>query len=128
MDSTVMELRIKQWLPLFEEQAKSGLNKQDWCEQNGINRSRFFKWQRICRSYLLAQDQVTQGSAQETTFVELLCPGNGRQPPGLAVPSAPDLIPPSSITISCNGFSVSLDGKVDEDDLARVLRVIAHAD
>ena len=36
MDSNVMELRLKQWMPIFEEQAKSGLNKRDWCEQNGV--------------------------------------------------------------------------------------------
>ena len=30
MDSGVMELRLKEWMPIFEEQAKSGLNKQDY--------------------------------------------------------------------------------------------------
>ena len=55
MDPKVMEMRIKQWIPIFEEQAKSGLNKQEWCIQNGINRSAFFKWQRECRKYLLTK-------------------------------------------------------------------------
>ena len=32
MDSEVMEQRLKQWLPIFEAQAQSGLNKHDWCE------------------------------------------------------------------------------------------------
>jgi hypothetical protein len=30
MDPRVMELRIRQWIPVFEEQAKSGLNKNEW--------------------------------------------------------------------------------------------------
>ena len=38
MDPRVMELRIRQWIPVFEEQAKSGLNKDEWCIINGINR------------------------------------------------------------------------------------------
>ena len=48
MDSAVMEQRLKQWMPIFEEQAGSGLNKQDWCTTNGIKRAAFFKWQREC--------------------------------------------------------------------------------
>lgn len=41
MDSAVMEQRLKQWMPIFEEQAGSGLNKQDWCTANGIKRGGF---------------------------------------------------------------------------------------
>ena len=58
MDSKVMELRLRQWLPIFEAQSKSGLNKQDWCEQNGVKRAAFFKWQRLCR----ASSKGTEGS------------------------------------------------------------------
>ena len=39
MDSQIMELRFRQWLPLFEEQAKSGMNKQEWCEHNVSGKS-----------------------------------------------------------------------------------------
>lgn len=26
-----MELRIKKWIPVIEEQAKSGMSKEQWC-------------------------------------------------------------------------------------------------
>lgn len=42
MDAEIMELRLRQWLPIFEKQARSGLNKKDWCEENGIKRTAFF--------------------------------------------------------------------------------------
>ena len=59
MDSKVMELRLKQWIPIFEQQSKSGLNKQEWCKLNNINRSVFFKWQGILREYLLEKNENT---------------------------------------------------------------------
>ncbi len=31
MDAKVMEIRLKKWMPIFEEQAKSGLSKNAWC-------------------------------------------------------------------------------------------------
>jgi hypothetical protein len=57
LDSKIMELRLKQWMPIFEEQAKSGLNKQDWCRQNEVKRTAFFKWQRELRKYLLERNE-----------------------------------------------------------------------
>ena len=44
MDTRVMELRIKQWIPLIEEQSKSGISKDQWCTMHGINRTSFFRW------------------------------------------------------------------------------------
>ena len=41
MDQKIMEVRIKQWIPLFAEQANSGLSKKEWCIQNGIERASF---------------------------------------------------------------------------------------
>ncbi len=38
MDPRVMELRIKKWIPVIEEQAKSGMSKKEWCVMHGINR------------------------------------------------------------------------------------------
>lgn len=46
MDSKIMELRLKQWMPIFKKRTRSGLNKQEWCLQNGVKRAAFFKWQR----------------------------------------------------------------------------------
>ena len=46
MDPRVMELRIKKWIPVIEEQAKSGMSKKEWCVMHGINRTSFFRWQK----------------------------------------------------------------------------------
>ncbi len=55
MDAKVMEIRLKKWMPIFEEQAKSGLSKNAWCERNGIRKWEFYERQRECRLCDLAQ-------------------------------------------------------------------------
>ena len=57
MDSKIMELRLKQWMPIFEEQAKSGLNKQEWCNLSEVKCAAFFKWQRELREYLFEKKE-----------------------------------------------------------------------
>ena len=57
MDAKVMEIRLKKWMPIFEEQAKSGLSKNAWCERNGIRKWEFYERQRECRRYLLKKDK-----------------------------------------------------------------------
>ena len=57
MDPRVMELRIKQWIPVIEEQAKSGVSKGKWCAMHDIDRTTFFRWQKRVRAYLLDQWQ-----------------------------------------------------------------------
>lgn len=138
MDAKVMELRTRQWLSLFEEQTKSGLNKKEWCAVNGINRGAFFRWQRRVRAYLLAQGEsagqlqppgINERQTDNDCFVELPCP----QP---AVPGATVLRNlhdgarevSSPISIQYGGFSVHVDGKVDEKQLTAVLRAMKNAD
>ena len=69
MDSKVMELRLKQWIPIFEQQSTSGLSKQEWCKLNNINRSVFFKWQRILREYLLEKNENMVQTHQSANLV-----------------------------------------------------------
>ncbi len=79
MDPRVMELRIRQWIPVLEEQARSGLTKDEWCIINKISRGSFFRWQRRVRSYLLEHGEnagqlQAEGVNEQTTdeyFVEL---------------------------------------------------------
>ena len=43
MDVNTMKLRLEQWMPIFEEQAKSGMGKNEWIKANGIRRWEFYK-------------------------------------------------------------------------------------
>ena len=139
MDPMVMELRIRQWIPVLEEQAKSGLSKDEWCILNGINRGSFFRWQRRVRLYLLEHGEPgSTGKLQVSGvnipknneyFVELPCPQD--VVPGIA--SLRDLHDDISddtapISIRYGGFLVHIDGMVDEEQLTTVLRAIRSVD
>ena len=52
MDIRVMELHIKKWLPVIEEQAKSGMGKKKWCAMHVIDHTSFFWWQKRIREYI----------------------------------------------------------------------------
>ena len=138
MDPKVMELRIKQWIPIIEEQAKSGVNKGEWCTMQGIDRTTFFRWQKRVRAYLLDQweDQsflpLSPAQADETGFVEIpsaqasLVEISGQTDPctgnNVTCPSPP------SIRIRYGDFSIDLNNGVDEEQISTVLRAIKHAD
>ena len=134
MDSKVMELRLKQWMPIFEEQAKSGLNKQDWCRLNDVKRAVFFKWQRELRKYLLEknenklQAQFSTELAVHTApeFIEL-APASSSAQSNLkdSCVRSRDITHVSSISIRCGEFSIDLNDDVDELLLSKVLKVMA---
>lgn len=41
MDPREIELRIKQWIPIIEEQAKNGLSKTECCFMHGVDCTTF---------------------------------------------------------------------------------------
>lgn len=134
MDSKIMDLRLKQWMSIFEEQAKSGLNKQEWCLQNGVKRAAFFKWQRELQKYLLEknnnkfQDQLSTELAVNTApdFVEL-APASSSLQSRLndSCVRSGDIAPASSISIRCGEFVVDLKDDVNELLLSKILKVMA---
>ena len=137
MDPRVMELRIRQWIPVFEEQAKSGLRKDEWCILNGISRGSFFRWQKRVRMYLLEHSSVDQlqvtdaaQKAENDFFVEL--PATQISIPGTAaLRSLHDDVMEgvdAPISIHYGAFSISINGDVDENQLSSVLRAIKHVD
>ena len=137
MDPRVMELRIRQWIPVLEEQARSGLTKDEWCIINKISRGSFFRWQRRVRSYLLEHGEnagqlQAEGVNEQTTdeyFVEL--PRSQAVVPGLAAlrslhDDGWDKTAP--ISIQYGDFLINIRAGVNEDQLSTVLRAIRNAD
>lgn len=128
MDAKVMEIRLREWLPIFEEQAKSGLGKNEWCEKNGIRRWEFYQRQKECRKYLLSQSDdpgVSPGiNALEASFVEI----PSVPAPVTTQPSGENSRETSGhIDVTCGKFRISITGTVNEDMLARLIREVSHA-
>lgn len=138
MDAKIMELRTRQWISIFEEQTKSGLNKKEWCTVNGINRGAFFRWQRRVRAYLLAHGEgagqlqapsINGHQTNDDCFVELPCP-QAAVPEAVTVRNLHDDVmkETSPISIHYGGFSIHVGGMVDEKQLTVVLRAMKNAD
>ena len=137
MDPRVMELRIKKWIPVIEEQAKSGMSKEEWCAMHGIKRTSFFRWQKRVREYLLDQCEAQPSqrpssvpSNNEVCFVEL--PSAQDSPAEMAGQRCGETIRVCgacpSISIRCGGFTIDFHDGVDEKQLSVVLRVLKYAD
>jgi hypothetical protein len=130
-----MELRLKQWMPLFEEQAKSGLNKQEWCRLKEVKRAAFFKWQRELRKYILEENenklqaQQSIGLAVHTAskFVELAPVSSSvRSSLNDSCVRSGDDTPAAPISIRCGEFSIDLNDDVNELLLSKVLKAMAN--
>ena len=130
MDASVMELRLTQWKEIFEAQAKSGLNKQEWCEKNGIRRWEFFRRQRELRQYLMkdmqpadeTEPRTTELPAVSETFVELPIVSDS---PTVLVPVKEQT--PGSVEISHGKFRITLKGSIDSSMLECIIKAVAHA-
>lgn len=132
MNKKTMKLRLEQWMPIFEEQARSGMGKDEWIKANGIKRWEFYKRQRECRSYLIESAESGKEIPVNTDalpeFFEL--PSNL---PAVVETETPvntmsDLVcPPGHIDITCGRFNIKLDGAVDESTLKAVIKAVAHA-
>lgn len=137
MDPRIMELRIKKWIPVIEEQVKSGISKRKWCTMHGIDQTSFFRWQKRVREYLLDQGEACPSqplssipSDQEADFVEL--PSAQDSPVGTTGRSCEETVWvrgfPPSISIRYKDFSIDFHGDVGEKQLSMVLEVLKHAD
>ena len=136
MDPRVMEPRIKKWIPVIEEQAKSGISKEAWCATHGINRTSFFRWQKRVRKYLdqceiqPSQSPSSIPSNNEVCFVEL--PSTQDFPAEMAGQRCEETVQVCdtrpSISIRCGNFTIDFNDGVDEKQLSMVLRVLKYAD
>ena len=128
MDAKVMEIRLKKWMPIFEEQANSGLSKNAWCERNGIRKWEFYERQRECRRYLLKKDNdlkdVSEVISLIPSFVELPTETGAAVSPDKESATQGSL---GHIEVTCGKFGVSITGEVNERMLAMEIREIYHA-
>jgi len=128
MDADTMKLRLEQWMPIFEAQAKSGMGKNEWCDENGIRRWEFYERQKQCREYM----RKTSGSSnllptpvdENPEFYEL--------PARIMPETQPDTHQDEAVTcghicVECGKFRISMEGQIDKNTLTALIRAVAHA-
>ncbi|SDB51577.1 hypothetical protein [Butyrivibrio sp. INlla16] len=147
MDKFVMDIRLESWIPIFEEQIKSGLSKHDFCRQNGISKGAFFKWQKIFREKLAREagyldtpptpaQSFNDSSGEKPAFFELattsssdcameISDSRAEGRPCISGGTIDTSLAAMSITYG--GFSINVSGNVDEQILLSVLKAVKHA-
>lgn len=129
MDSMIMELRLQQWKPIFEAQAKSGLGKDEWCEKNGVRRWEFYQRQRELREYMLKAESVRSENddncsnlIESPAFVELPM-SSDEQVQEVSAEAQHN----GSVEISHGKFHIKLKGNVDTSMVESIIKAVAHA-
>lgn len=109
MEQNAMAVREQQWLETIQTAKKSGLPVNQWCHENGIAESTFYRWQQRIRQHL-------PGSA-EPTFVEL---------PEQAKPLT-SAQPVHLITVHIQDITVELPSGLPAAQISELIRGIRHA-
>lgn len=127
MDANTMKLRVEQWMPIFEAQARSGMTKSQWCDENGIRRWEFYERQRECREYMLKtsepQNQLTALPPQQG-FFELPVVSAGET--GNEAHNNPSDTN-GHICVECGKFRINIDGRINKETLMTLIRAVANA-
>ena len=137
MEKAVMSVRMKSWIKLLEEAAASGLPKGIWCDQNGINRRRFFYWQQKIREFVLEQHpelalsvpngEIREMNNQIVSSLPVFC----ELKPGEPVSDEPENKMASAFSadamIQYGNYKIFIGNSVSEKTLSTVLSVIHHA-
>ena len=97
--------RLSEWAQLVSRCRGSGMTVRQWCEENGISISSYYKWQR--KVYDLVQAQ------QESHFVEV----TPVQPASVAVSDV-------AVTVRVAGAEADIHSGADAATVEMVLRVL----
>lgn len=139
MDNRVMSVRAEQWRKILEAQMASGLTKEKWCEENGVPRWQFYRWQKKIREMELSGTNSSPESdsgkqdllEDKLSFAEVPM----KLLPGSSSSNTEDILSPSSyigssdICISYEKFRVFIrSGSINARDLAAILKAVRYAD
>ena len=95
--------KLAQWAQVVSRCRGSGMSVRQWCQENGVNISSYYKWQR--KVYAAAQFQ------QESRFVEV-------------TPAQPVSVGGVAVTVRIAGAEVDIHNGADATTVEAVLRAV----
>ena len=130
MDKETKKMKLAYWSGVIKEAKSSGMKITKWCELNQITNRQYYYWHK----------KVMHETYESAVKCGLL-PGAEVDPTGQDIPMVPefseltvpvsDKMPdhcgPVGISIKWNDFTITIDPKFSEGELARVLRVMQNA-
>ena len=135
MEAIAMTVREQGLLRTIQEAARSGQSTKDWCMQNGIAESTFYRWKQRLRERALAQlwpetAGITQArhpaAANVPTFAQLSYSDTPERVSDIQV-QMHDRRPSTSLRIRSGALTLELGAELCEEDLSKVLRAVRNA-
>ena len=135
MDERVMSIREQGWLQTIQAAARSGQSTKEWCEQNGIAESTFYRWKQRLRGQALAQllpetARIRQAEGQATApvavFAQLRCRDASGSERTADIQTLSDHRT-TPLYIRSGGLTLELGAELSEEDLKKVLRAVRNA-
>ena len=103
------EQYLNKWIPIINSCVNSGLSKQEWCKQNGINIKSYFYWQK----------KIFDASVDtDVEFAEL--PSPVKELPGQQEDKG------VIATVSINGISVNLLSGIDSKTVTAIVKGLSN--
>lgn len=135
MDERVMSIREQGWLQTIQAAARSGRSTKEWCEQNGIAESTFYRWKQRLREQALAQlwpetaelrQAEGQASAPVPVFAQLSCrDASGTERTAAIQTLSSDRTTP--LCIRSGALTLELGAELSEEELSKVMRAVRNA-
>ena len=135
MEAIAMTVREQGWLQTIQKAARSGQSTKDWCMQNGIAESTFYRWKQRLRERALAQlwpetAGITQArhpaAANVPTFARLSYSDTPERVSDIQVQTH-DRRPSTFLRIRSGELTLELGAELCEEDLSKVLRAVRNA-
>ena len=135
MEAIAMTVREQGWLQTIQKAARSGQSIKDWCKQNGIAESTFYRWKQRLRERALARlwpetAEITQAknpaAANVPMFARLSYSDTPERVSDIQV-QMHDRRPSTSLRIRNGELTLELGAELCEEDLSKVLRAVRNA-
>lgn len=135
MDERVMSIREQGWLQTIRAAAGSGQSTKEWCEQNGIAQSTFYRWKQRLRKQALAQlwpeaTEITQVEEQATARVPVFAQLSCRDCSEIERTAAIQTHISHRATPLCirsDALTLELGPELSEEELSKVMRAVRNA-
>lgn len=117
MDSQAMTIREENWLRTIRTAVQSGKTQKDWCRENGIAPSSYYRWKQTLRNKLLSEQR--HPAADAPGFAELTLPKDCSKNPPVSAQN--------KLLLHTRDFTIELPANCNEEQLCKVIRAVRHA-
>lgn len=116
--------RMAQWAEKLREQKHSGQTICEWCETMGINRQRYFYWQRKLREAACEELGIQESEQQASPNGWALCTKEKKR---TALAAKEQTAPPDQIIVEISELRITVGREYPLEKLAQLLRELQES-